>query len=189
MRKIIWNILVVLAVVNLIWLFVFNYKIPGLPSLSFRKKDMAKSENVEEPLPEEKTAEEIEAVEEEPEAEAEENPDGEETTEAADEEPEVEAEAALAGEEIAEAEAKEPGFEEPETEDDGRRRCHIIDGYNARIRSGPSMDYEIVTEMESGSVLVITGDMEDSWYPVRSEDGAVEGYIYSDLVYFSETEE
>ena len=90
---------------------------------------------------------------------------------------------------MTEAEAGEPEEENPETEDDGLRKCLINDGYYARIRSGPGMDYEIVTEMESGSILVITGDMEDGWYPVRSEDETIEGYIYSDLVHFSETEE
>ena len=41
MRRIIWNILVVLAVVNLVWLFVFNYKIPALPSFSSNQKEEA----------------------------------------------------------------------------------------------------------------------------------------------------
>ena len=184
MRKIIWNILAVLAVINLIWLFVFNYKIPGLPSLSSGKKDAAEGENVEEPLPEEEVTEDLDV--EESEAETEMAPGSEEIEKAADEEPQAEAEAAPADVDMAETTAEET--EDLEEENDGLRRCRINDGYNARIRSGPGMDYEIVTEMESGSLLVITGDMEDGWYPVRSEDGTVEGYIYSDLVFFPETE-
>ena len=160
---------------------------PSLLSLSSDKKEAAKSEAVEASLPEEET-EEVEEIKE-PEAETEVEPVGEETAEAKAEEPEAEADAAPAGEDVTEAEAGEPEEENPETEDDGLRKCLINDGYYARIRSGPGMDYEIVTEMESGSILVITGDMEDGWYPVRSEDETIEGYIYSDLVHFSETEE
>jgi hypothetical protein len=34
-----------------------------------------------------------------------------------------------------------------------------------------------------------TGEMKDDWYPVRSEDGTIEGYIYSDLVTMVNSEE
>ena len=65
MRRIIWNIITVLAIVNLIWLFVFNYKIPRIPSFSSGKQEEAVSTDdvvSEEPAPEEQ-ADEIEEEE------------------------------------------------------------------------------------------------------------------------------
>ena len=173
MRRIIWNIITVLAALNLIWLFVFNYKLPKLSSFSSNKEEEAVSN--------EETGEELTADE-----------NGEfetaEQTEQNDEEGQQE-EAVAAGdrEEITEA-ASEEETEDQENTDDGLSRCRINDGYNARIRSGPGTDYEIVTEMESGSVLIITGELENGWYPIRTEDGT-EGYIYSELVTVVESEE
>ena len=205
MKKVIWNILVALSVINLIWLFIFDYRIPRLPSLLVSRQAEERPETVEEASQEgEKTDKEKQK------AETETSAGSEEITEAAAEVIEAEEETALASEETAEtasevteseeemnpsseeiaetapdeheAEEKANNQHEPEPEDEGLRKCVVNEGYSARIRSGPGTDYEIVTEKEEGSILIITGEMEDDWYPVRSEDGTIEGYIYSDLV-------
>ena len=165
MRRIIWNIITVLAVLNLIWLFVFNYKIPALPSFSSNQKEEAVV--TEEEVPEEETEETGEII-------------GEETAESSEEE-QPEAEPAEKPEEQAETETAEAEGENQEPASDTTLQCRINDGYNARIRSGPGTDYDIVTEMKSGSILTITGELVNGWYPIRTEDGQ-EGYIYSELV-------
>ena len=164
MRRVIWNIITVLAVINLIWLFVFNYKIPQIPSFSSRKQEEVFP-------PEEVVNEESETEEQTKETEeaetAEQTAPAEESTEDVTE--------------TAETEQAE------ETEQEKQIQCRINDGYNARIRSGPGTNYDIVTEMKSGSILTVTGELENGWYPIRAEDGT-EGYIFSELVTIVESE-
>ena len=170
MRRIIWNIVTVLAIINLIWLFVFNYKIPRIPSFSFGKQ--------EEPAGEEDVVKEDTDFEEQNEENQEsENADLTEQNQEDVQQSETET-----------AENLEGNAQEDMETEEGLIQCRINDGYNARIRSGPGTDYEIVTEMESGSILAITGEMENGWYPIRTDDGT-EGYIYGELVTIVEPEE
>ena len=166
MRRIIWNIITVLAVLNLVWLFVFNYKIPQIPSFSSRKQEEAAPA---EDIMNEETESEEQTIEKE----------NEETETAEPTAPEEEPTKDVT--EAAETEQTE------ETEQENQMQCRINDGYNARIRSGPGTNYDIVTEMKSGSILTVTGELENGWYPIRAEDGT-EGYIFSELVTIVEPE-
>ena len=60
------------------------------------------------------------------------------------------------------------------------KKCVVVSKKNARIRSGPSTDYERITSVPNGTILTIVGE-EDGWYHVRTND-EIEGYISKDLV-------
>lgn len=60
------------------------------------------------------------------------------------------------------------------------KKCVVVSKSNARIRSGPGTEYERLTSVSNGTILVIIGE-EDGWYNVRLEDGTV-GYVSKELV-------
>ena len=61
------------------------------------------------------------------------------------------------------------------------QKCKVITKGNARIRSGPGTEYERVASVTSGTILIITGE-ENGWYHVHTADFGIEGYILGELV-------
>ena len=59
-------------------------------------------------------------------------------------------------------------------------KCRVNISQNARIRSGPGVDYDRITSVPTGTVMTIIGE-ENGWYNVRLEDGT-EGYVSAELV-------
>lgn len=154
MRKILPGIAAILAVLNLIWLFAFDYKIPSF----FIHSDMnavSESENAE-------TA----------------STDYEDETSPADGEEEAEenTEQEAANDELAEADDL---TEQTEVEPVGT--CHPGEGNTPNIRSGPGSNYEVVGMAENNEVMIVTGEERDGWLPIRTMDG-VEGYVFAGLV-------
>lgn len=134
-------LILVAAVINLAFVFVFDGKIPsGLP-IPFL--------NSEEDREEVNEQSEIRPAETEETAEAE--------TEVQTEEPED-----------LEPEAVEPETEEPE---EILPRCRIAAAGGSNIRSGPGTGFDIVTAYPFDTILTLTGEPEIGWYPVLAEDG------------------
>ena len=59
-------------------------------------------------------------------------------------------------------------------------KCRVNISQNARIRSGPGVDYDRITSVPNGTVMTIIGE-ENGWYNVRLED-VREGYVSAELV-------
>ena len=58
---------------------------------------------------------------------------------------------------------------------------------NTIIRSGPGEDYDEVEHLAAGDVVIITGEIEDGYYPVNYDDYAY-GYIAEDCLEIHESE-
>lgn len=152
MRKIIPNILAVIAVLNLVWLFVFDYKVPSFVS---PKTGLAEDESVSD--------EEIGQLI----AETEEKAPGE-TGQTAEQE----------------TDAVEPVGEDGPVTDEAaasERTCRPKEGNAPNIRSGPGSDYDVIGTADFEETLIVTGEEEDGWLPVRTSDGT-EGYVFADMV-------
>ena len=189
MRKIIPNLLAVLAVLNLVWLFVFNYRMPSfITDFTARLEQSAEQEDVSFPEEEALTAEtEEEGTEEEEEAhqeasqqEAEEGqaPAGQEAAEAAGENTQ-EAGENPAGEGDGTAQAGETIALE------GERTCRPADGNTPNIRSGPGSDYGVLRMAAYDEVMIVRGEEEGGWLPIRTQDG-LEGYIFAGMLIIDE---
>jgi hypothetical protein len=159
MKRIIPTILAVLAVINLIWLFVFDYRIPSLPGRG--------SKEAAEPS---YTEEEIQAAAEEDMTEQTAAENGEEPA---------------AGEAV--QEEKQETEEGAQTEE-AERNCRPTEGTAPNIRSGPGSDNEVIGSVGEGEVMTVRGEEEDGWLPIRTADG-LEGYVFADLVVMDEAEE
>lgn len=159
MKRIIPTILAVLAVINLIWLFVFDYRIPSLPGRG--------SKEAAEPS---YTEEEIQAAA------------GEDMTEQTAAE---NGEEPAAGEAV--QEEKQETEEGAQTEE-AERTCRPTEGTAPNIRSGPGSDNEVIGSVGEGEVMTVRGEEEDGWLPIRTADG-LEGYVFAELVVMDEAEE
>ena len=209
MRKMIPNLLALLAVLNLVWLFVFNYRMPSF----FTKTESREEQSIEQEAlspAEEEEAQAPETAEEGSEAgeaaleeaghqqtglqEAEQQEAGEQETEA------VQAPAgqtaAETGEENAQGAGENPagaggttaqageaeGQEAGEAATlEGQRTCHPADGNTPNIRSGPGSDYGVIRMAAYNEVMTVRGEAEGGWLPIRTQDG-LEGYIYADML-------
>lgn len=70
----------------------------------------------------------------------------------------------------------------------------VVTADGVRIRGGPSTDSDIVTEVNTGYVLEITGPSEEgddfTWWPVEDpDDPAISGYIAADFIELPEDDE
>ena len=159
-------LIMVVAIANLVLLFVFEGEIPAsLPMPSFINRAESEENGAEEAVPEETVPEETVPEEADLNAQAEEVTEPETETE---KEPEALPEEVTAAEEPEEDEtAEEPALPE----------CRIISLDGSNIRSGPGMDYEIVASYPYDMVLSLTGEYEIGWYSILAEDGT-EGYIF-----------
>ena len=174
MRRMIPFILAAAAVLNLVWLFGFDYKLP--PFLTrFTTGERAALEEEAKEAEEKEEAEDqkaevhpVNAPVQAPE------PAAEETEEAPEEETEEEKGA------LQEREPQEDAGETPEGE--RVRTCSPYEGNTPNIRSGPGMDYEVIGMAMPGEVLFVRGDEEDGWLPIRTGDG-LEGYVFSGMVF------
>lgn len=147
-------LIIIAAVINLIFVFIFDGKIPSNLSLPFVKNAVEG---------EKETAEETETLP----AETEETVEKEtefQTEEAAAEEPET----------------GEPETEEVE-EEEILPRCRIIAAGGSNVRSGPGTNFEIVTAYPYDTVFTLRGEPEIGWYPILAEDGT-EGYIFENQI-------
>ena len=54
-----------------------------------------------------------------------------------------------------------------------------VDG--ARVRQGPSSDYDVITSLKNGSKLFYLGKEKNSFYKVRTDHGVV-GYMFRDFL-------
>ena len=196
MRRFIPYILAVIAALNLVWLFGFDYKIP---SFFTRTPSRIDSLPEEEDLPEEE-GEEAQA------AEAAEEGTGQGTEEAAEggqalqeagpqetaaaqapvQTPQipVRAEAETPGEAPAPAGVTAAGTEEIKPAA-GERTCRPADGNTPNIRSGPGQDYGVIRMAGSDEVLIVRGEDEGGWLPIRTLDGQ-EGYVYAGMLIIDE---
>ena len=148
-------LIMVAAIANLILLLSFDGQLPSFVRIPF--------------LPSAEEAEETEAVKPVPEETL---PEKEEAAE-----PETTVETAMAEpEEEVQEEAGEETEEEAQ-EEETLPECRVISEYGSNVRSGPGPDYEVVTAFPYDTVLVITGEPEIGWFPIRAEDGT-EGYIF-----------
>ena len=170
-KKIIKAIIAILAILNLILLFGFEYEIPGIykkedpvemvadssteKTASIGKSDYNKTESTTESVTGESTL-----TEEKPEAAS----TGENT------------EYAVTGNS---SETAEDGTTEIVARDQPQR-CKVISKKNARIRSGPGTEYERITSVPFGTILTILGE-EKGWYHIQTEDN-ITGYISGELV-------
>ncbi len=168
MKRIIPTILAVLAVINMIWLFVFDYRIPSLPGRG--SKEAAEPSYTEEEI-------QAAAGEDMTEQTAAENGEEPAAGEAVQEEKQE-------TEEGAQTEEAEEGDQTEEAE----RTCRPAEGNAPNIRSGPGSDNEVIGSVGEGEVMTVRGEEEDGWLPIRTADG-LEGYVFADLVVMDEAEE
>lgn len=163
MRKIIRNILAFIAVMNMIWLFGFNYRIPSFISRLYRNETQS---------------EEIALTEERI----------EETLQEADQEALVSEESVIHESQVREEEkTAQQDTQEVQEEAGAGLTCRPIEGHNPNIRSGPGSEYDIVGAAEENEVMTVTGEEENGWLPVRKDDGT-EGYVFADIVTLQEQE-
>ena len=177
MKRIIPTILAVLAVINMIWLFVFDYRIPSLPGRG--SKEAAEPSYTEEEI-------QAAAGEDMTEQTAAENGEEPAAGEAVQEEKQETEEGAQTEEteEGAQTEEAEEGAQTEEAE----RTCRPAEGNAPNIRSGPGSDNEVIGSVGEGEVMTVRGEEEDGWLPIRTADG-LEGYVFADLVVMDEAEE
>lgn len=145
-------LIIVAAVVNLAFVFVFDGRIPSNIPIPFVKN----AEESEETLPESDVLQPDDA-------------------EVAEEETEV-----LPEEAAAEGTEEEELTEETE-EETAVPRCRIISAGGSNVRSGPGSSFEVLTSYPYDTVLILTGEAEIGWYPILAEDGT-EGYIFESQV-------
>jgi uncharacterized protein YgiM (DUF1202 family) len=85
--------------------------------------------------------------------------------------------------------AEEPKEEsEPETEPETELPqeeilpvSRIISAEGSNVRSGPGSGYDVIGIYPYDTVLMVTGEAVNGWYPIRTEDGT-EGYIFESQV-------
>lgn len=163
------NIIVVISVLNLIFLFGFNYRIPFI-------HHQAESGQEAEDM---SAAESMESLE----SSVLEN-DG---TDPAAAEPassgETSPEAGAAGDAAASQEQtpEENAAAEEQAQAGTAQQCVVSARSSANVRSGPGTEYDVVASLPNNTVLDITGEAQNGWYPVRAENG-VEGYIIQTYV-------
>lgn len=167
------NIIVVISVLNLIFLFGFNYRIPFIhhqAESGQEAEDMSAAESMEslessvlendgtDPVVADSAVADPAAA-------------GETAPEA------VAGEAAASQEQTAEESA---AAEEP-AQAGTAQKCVVSARSSANVRSGPGTEYDVVASLPNNTVLDITGEAQNGWYPVRAENG-VEGYIIQTYV-------
>lgn len=59
---------------------------------------------------------------------------------------------------------------------------YIVKGEVGNVRSGPSKDYEIVGQVQSGVPVYLTGDREDAWLEVEAKKNGLKGYMYRGIL-------
>lgn len=59
--------------------------------------------------------------------------------------------------------------------------CRIISAGGSNVRTGPGSGYDVIGIYPYDTVLTVTGEAENGWYPIRTEDGS-EGYIFESQV-------
>lgn len=163
MRKIIPYIIAIVAALNLIWLFAFDYKIPDFINNTFDK--MFHSAAAEDAAPAE-----------------EENGEEQQTAEGAAEQGTQEAGQEAAGAEPGMPAVTETGIVQEETvPETAERTCQPTEGTAPNIRSGPGSNYDVIGAANNEDIMVVRGDAEGGWLPIRTKDG-LEGYVFADLV-------
>ena len=65
--------------------------------------------------------------------------------------------------------------------EDSYKKCRVISGKNARIRSGPGTEYERITSVPNGTILTVISVEDNGWVHIVTDDG-IEGYVSGDLV-------
>lgn len=152
-RNIVKAIIALLAILNMVLLFGFEYELFGFKWMDFHTRNhtsngmstQAAAEETSEMAMTAKTAENT----------AEKTDDKDDSTNA-----ETAVEAA--------------------TQENHLKKCIVISKSNARIRSGPGKEYERITSVPRNTVLTVLGE-ENGWVHVRTDDG-IEGYISAELV-------
>jgi hypothetical protein len=206
MRKIIPNLLAVLAVLNLVWLFVFNYRMPsfftkiaGREEQSIEQEALSPSEEGEVQAPEtsEEGAETGEAALQEAGQQETNQQTGQQETAAA--QAPAEQTGGQAAGEAAEGAAENPagtgdaatqaGEAEAQAGEtislEGQRTCRPADGNTPNIRSGPGSDYGVIRMAAYDEVMIVRGEAEGGWLPIQTQDG-LEGYIYEGMLIIDE---
>ena len=59
---------------------------------------------------------------------------------------------------------------------------YMVKGSLGNVRSGPSKDYEVVGQVQSGVPVYLTGDSEDSWVEVETSKNGLKGYMYRGIL-------
>lgn len=171
---------VILAVLNMIWLFGFEYRLPA-------KADRPKTEETaaiagtteevafaEEKEPEKQTEK---ASEEESEKEFDEKTDfDEETDKESEEEADSDEETDEESEEKTDSdEETDEEFKEETETDENVVYCRVTAPSSLNVREGPGTSYKVVTTAKRNETLVFLG-VEDGWAHVRKDSGQ-EGYV------------
>ena len=176
MRRIIPYILAALAVLNLVWLFGFDYKIPSAFTHFTVRETQTTEEEEEVSVPEK----EEEAQTQEPVEEAAKGEEaGQETLQQAGVQETAEEQAPA--EQTAQAPDNGPPAAAETVPAEGERTCRPADGNTPNIRSGPGQDYGVIRMARFDEVMIIRGEEEGGWLPIRTLDGQ-EGYIYSGML-------
>lgn len=174
-KNIIRNIIVIVSVLNLIFLFGFNYQIPSIlrPGSDTQAEEDAyvdeEMDSTESALPESDgtdTAAIDTAAAGEP---------APEDNAAADTQPA--GDTAAVQEQAVDGTA--PGEEPAQT---GAGPQYVVSAQTAaNVRSGPGTGNDVVASLPGGTLLEVTGEAQDGWYPIRSETG-VEGFIKENYI-------
>lgn len=195
MRKIIPNLLAVLAVLNLVWLFVFNYRMPSFfTKIAGREEQSIEQEALS---PSEEGAETGEAALQEAGQQETNQQTGQQETAAA--QAPAEQTGGQAAGEAAEGAAENPaGTGDAATQAgeaeaqaggtislEGQRTCRPADGNTPNIRSGPGSDYGVIRMAAYDEVMIVRGEAEGGWLPIQTQDG-LEGYIYEGMLIIDE---
>lgn len=144
---------VILAVLNMIWLFGFEYRLPA-------KADRPKTEETAAIAG---TTEEV--------AFAEEKEPEKQTEKASEEESE---------EEIDSDEETDEKFKEETETDENVVYCRVTASSSLNVREGPGTSYKVVTTAKRNETLVFLG-VEDEWAHVRKDSGQ-EGYVLGSYI-------
>lgn len=166
MKRTITYVLAVFAVLNMVWLFAFDYRLP------FFRSQSAGEETIQ-PVEIEDTAEGTK--------EAEEQEEQADVTA-----PVSEAHAPTDEGAGAETETVQENVQETTGEPEERERtCRVAEGNIPNLRSGPGSNYDVVGSAYEGEILTVTGPEEDGWLPIRNADG-LEGYVFAGLVVYQD---
>ena len=168
MKKMITYLLAALAVLNLIWLFVFDYRLPSFRLPSIGEGVFPSAKEALQPEEEEISGEAAISEEDPQEEEADLREPLSQPSDLAEKEPQTEAE---------EENVQKTAFEPVE----GERICFVGAGNAPNLRSGPGMEYAVVDTAYENEALIVTGPEENEWLPIRNSKG-VEGYVFTALV-------
>jgi hypothetical protein len=177
MRKIIPNLLAVLAVLNLVWLFVFNYRMPSF----FTKIAGREEQSIEQEAGQQETNQQSGQQETAAAQAPAEQTGGQAAGEAAEGAAENPAGTGDAATQAGEAEAQAGETISLE----GQRTCRPADGNTPNIRSGPGSDYGVIRMAAYDEVMIVRGEAEGGWLPIQTQDG-LEGYIYEGMLIIDE---